>query len=224
MLEHNTLPEDSLCTRNIIRSSTASNRHVHLFDGRRVHAESSLESTVFENFAAMPGVAAIREQYPTVQYKDPAGRTREHTFDLYVEFDSGVGIAIAVKPKAIADKIGFAEQLHRIAAYVPEHIADAALLLTDADVSIPQRRLNTAVVSAHRDYLCGEPWVTEADARAWQFASHLTESLTLEEFGGSLGLPQGRGFRAALRAIKAGHLEVVCTSLFVGRTRVRKTG
>lgn len=224
MLDHNTLPEDSLCTRNIIRSSTASNRHVHVFDGRRVHAESSLESTVFENFAAMPGVVGIREQYPTVEYKDAAGRNRSHTFDLHVRFETGIGIAIAVKPQSIANQIRFEEQLHWIASHLSTEVADAALLLTDADVPIPLRRLNTAVVSAHRDYLCGEPWVTEADARAWQFASLLTESLTLEDFGGSLGLPDGRGFRAALRAIKSGHLEVVCTSLLVGRTRVRKTG
>ncbi len=224
MLEHNTLPEDSLCARNIIRSSTASNRHVHLFDGRRVHAESSLESAVFENFAAMPGVVGIREQYPTVAYKDAAGRSHSHTFDLFVRFATGIGVAIAVKPQSIADWLRFEDLLHRVASYLPPEIADAALLLTDADIPIPQRRLNTAVVSAHRDYLCGEPWVTEADARAWQFASLLTDTLTLEEFGRALGLPQGRGFRAALRAIKAGHLEVVCTSLFVGRTRVRKTG
>lgn len=222
MLEHHTLPEDSLCNRNIIRSSTASNRHVLLFDNCRVHAESSGEANAVLLFAAIPGVVAIREQYPTVQYKDPAGRTREHTFDLHVQFDTGVNIAVAVKPKAIADKIGFAEQLQGIAAYIPEDIADAALLLTDVDIPIAQRRLNAAVVGAHRDYLCGEPWVTEADALAWQFASHLQGSLTLEEFGHALGLPQGRGFRAGLRAIKAGHLEVVCTSLTVGRTRVQK--
>lgn len=183
---------------------------------------SSGEANAFLLFAAMPGVAAIREQYPTVQYKDAAGRTREHTFDLYVQFDTGVGIAIAVKPKAIADKIAFAEQLHRIAAYVPEDLADAALLATDVDIPIAQRRLNSAIVGAHRDHICGEPWVSEADALAWQFASRLSGSLTLEEFGHALGLPQGRGFRAGLRAIKAGHLEVVGTSLTVGRTRVQK--
>lgn len=222
MLEHHTLPEDSLCNRNIIRSSTASNRHVQLFGNRRVHAESSGEAEALLHFAAMPGVTTIREQYPVVQYKDAAGRTREHTFDLHVEFETGICIAIAVKPKAIADKIGFAEQLHGIAAYVPEDIADASLLVTDVDIPIPHRRLNAAVVGAHRDYLCGEPWVTEADALAWQFASHLASSLTLEEFGQALGLPQGRGFRAGLRAIKAGHLEVVGTSLRIGLTRVQK--
>ncbi|MCZ8320983.1 MAG: TnsA endonuclease N-terminal domain-containing protein [Novosphingobium sp.] len=224
MLEHNTLPEDSLCRRNIISSSTASNRHVLIFDSCRVHAESSGEANAILLFAAMPGVAAIREQYPTVQYKDSAGRTREHTFDLCVDFDTGVTLAIAVKSNEIAEQIGFAEQLHRIAAYVPEAIADAALLLTDVDIPVAQRRLNAAVVGAHRDYLCGEPWVTEADALAWQFASRLQSSLTLEEFSQALGLPQGRGFRAGLRAIKAGHLEVVCTSLRIGRTRVQKPG
>jgi len=224
MLEHNTLPEDSLCPRNIISSSTASNRHVLIFDSCRVHAESSGEANAILLFAAMPGVAAIREQYPTVQYKDPAGRNREHTFDLCVDFDTGVTLAIAVKPKEIAKQIGFAERLHRIAGYVPEAIADAALLLTDVDIPVAQRRLNAAVVGAHRDYLCGEPWVTEADALAWQFASRLQSSLTLEEFSQALGLPQGRGFRAGLRAIKAGHLEVVCTSLSIGRTRVQKPG
>lgn len=216
------MPKDSRGHRAIHQSSNASCRHVVVHDGYKLFTESSLESHVANALMAMPTVKSLREQYPRVSYTNACNEHATHTFDLFVEMADGVKLAIAVKPWELAQAKQFFAQLNRIAAFVPPNVADAVILVTDRALTEAQRKLNRAIASACRDYPCAAGAALAADRAVVSLAERLSSAVTLDEFARALPPLDGQGFRATLRAIKAGHLEVECAHLEIGRTRVRR--
>lgn len=216
------MPKPSLGHRTIHKSSNVSCRHVVVYDGRLLFTESSLESHAANAFMASPYVKAIREQFPAVTFIETTGETSSHVFDLYVEMANGVKLAIAVKPFALAEAKQFRSKLQQIAQYVPSHLADAVVLVTDRALTEAQRKLNRAVVGACRDYTSAAKAAKAADEAVLARASNLKGTATLDEFVAGLPSLEGQGFRAALRALKKGHLEVESAHLEIGRTRVRR--
>ncbi len=216
------MPKDSRGHRMIHQSSNASCRHVVVHDGYKLFTESSLESHVANALMAMPAVKSLREQYPRVSYKNAFNAHATHTFDLFAEMADGVKLAIAVKPWEVAQAKHFFSELNRIATFVSPNVADAVILVTDRALTEAQRKLNRAIASACRDYPSAAEAALAADRAAIGAAERLTSVVTLDEFARALPPLDGQAFRATLRAIKAGHLEVEWAHLEIGRTRVRR--
>lgn len=101
-------------------------------DNREFLGESELEAKAAFILLARPDCARLFEQPAPVSYRDHEGITRRHTFDLLLVLTSGRRIAVAVKPKAIADKIGLKALVTLIARQMDPAFANGALLMTDA--------------------------------------------------------------------------------------------
>ena len=96
--------------------------------------ESGLEKKVTHVLLTHPQVDDLREQPPSVAWVDAAGNRHSHTFDFLATVKDVRKLAVAVKPKKIADRKRLGEQLVMIAAQLPRGFADGVLLVTDADL------------------------------------------------------------------------------------------
>lgn len=101
-------------------------------DNRELIGESELEAKAAFILLARPDCVRLFEQPAPVPYQDYEGISRKHTFDLLLVLKSGRRIAVAVKPKAIAEKHGLKTLVSLIARQMDPAFADGALLITDA--------------------------------------------------------------------------------------------
>ncbi|WP_376987267.1 TnsA endonuclease N-terminal domain-containing protein [Bosea sp. R86505] len=128
-------PGPSMASREVHSSSRGACRP-SLVGGtvpREIRCESGLERKAGLALLTHPQVADLQEQPPSVAWKDAAGHPHRHTFDFLAFLHDRRKLAVAVKPKAIADK-RFADQLAMIAKQLPRSFADGVLLLTEQDL------------------------------------------------------------------------------------------
>lgn len=129
-------PGNSLTSRHVHSRSRGACRPsiVGGAEPREIMCESGLEKKVAHFLLTHPQVADLREQPPAVRWTDAAGVAHRHTFDFLATLKDGRKIAVAVKPKAVADRKRLVEILAMIAAQLPRGFANGVLLLTDADL------------------------------------------------------------------------------------------
>jgi hypothetical protein len=222
MIDHNdlNLPTPSLGARRPPVSSKAQclvDLLVKDADGslRELPVESWLERNVALILFYRTDIARVVEQQPVVPFSDVDGKSRKHIFDFLVTCHDGRRIAIAVKPKVIADRIGMRDFIARIAAQMPRSLADAACLVTDKDID-PVELRNAELMHACR---LGDPADDEivlAVARSYGGA------VTLQDLIAAAGI-QGRGYRAAMRLFAAGRLRTLRHEIICDRTLVANT-
>lgn len=129
-------PGPSLASREVHSSSRGACRPsiVGGANPREIRCESGLERKAALFLLAHPQVADLREQPPAITWNDAVGRSHRHTFDFLVILTDDRKLAVAVKPKEIADRKRLGEQFVMIAAQLPRGFADGVLLLTDEDL------------------------------------------------------------------------------------------
>jgi hypothetical protein len=211
-------PGESLTTRYVHSKSRGACRPsvVGGASPREIMCESGLEKKVAHFLLTHPQVADLREQPPAVAWTDAAGNAHRHTFDFLVTLKDGRKIAVAVKPKTIADRKRFAEILEMVAARMPRGFADGVLLLTDAD--LPHDVVHNATLLHHARRAPDR----DLDAAVLSLAKEASVTSI-----GELVRESRRGgdaFRAVTRMIANGAISVVGHSRIGYATRVRVAG
>jgi len=208
MPEHENISINSACvfpgrsraTRAISRRSKGAGRAV-LVGGRvprQILCESLLEHRAATILLARRDVADIWDQPPAVTYEDETGR-HKHTFDFLVELHDGRRIAIAVRPEHRAHDLR--KTVTTIAAQIRD-FADEFLVLTDAQLT-PNRLHNaTTILMARRG---ANP---NADAKMHEIVRTLHGATTIEMLANTAGF-DGEGYRAAVRLLDTGELELM---------------
>ncbi|WP_146259495.1 TnsA endonuclease N-terminal domain-containing protein [Palleronia aestuarii] len=166
-----------------------------------VDCESRLEDRTRSILLARQDLHDLREQFPCIAYAGQNGDRRQHTFDFLATFRSGRRFAIAVKPKALADRQHFSSELALVAAATPRRVADEVMLITDTDID------NTEARNAARYlHIVRTP---DAEADHWLACRIETtsEACRIGDLISASGMG-GRTFRAVFKAIYAGYLSV----------------
>jgi hypothetical protein len=166
---------------------------------RRIYCEGGLEEKAVYFFLAHREVADVREQPPAVAYIDQFGAPRRHTFDLLVVLKNGRKIAYEVKPSKFAPK--WRPIIRLIASQMPRKFADAADVLTEKDLH-PDAVHNAMLIHTVRR----DP-AREHDERMRQVVADLNGSISIRDLVEHSGL-EGRGFRAIVRLIADGELDI----------------
>ncbi|MDM7458719.1 MAG: hypothetical protein P3W94_005060 [Paracoccus sp. (in: a-proteobacteria)] len=164
---------------------------------RKFWFESKLEQRVFFLLAARPDTSDIQEQPPAITYTDKHGRARNHHFDFLLTQRTGLRLAIAVKSAGIVERRGFREELQLIRAATPLSFAKEVVLVTDRSFS------RAEALNAERLHEFRRVPDPDADAAIAALLADLTTETTIASLVEASRL-EGRGFRAAFRAIYAG--------------------
>ncbi|TFZ57123.1 hypothetical protein E4V01_15915 [Methylorubrum sp. Q1] len=196
-------PSRSVATRRYAQTPQWSGRSfiVEPNDNREILTESELEAKAALILLARPDCARLFEQPAPVPYRDHEGVRRTHTFDFLLMLKSGRRIAVAVKPKAIADKHGTKALITLIARQMEPAFADGALLMTDAMMPRADVQNGRLIHDARR---LPDP---ELDARVRGVAEELNGASTIACIVRTAGLEHhDQGFSAVARAIGDGIL------------------
>lgn len=196
-------PSRSVATRRPDESPRWSGRPILVEpnDNRELIGESDLEAKAALILMARPDCARLFEQPAPVAYRDHGGVRRTHTFDLLLVLKSGRRIAVAVKPKAIADKIGLKALVTLIAGQMDPNFANGALLMTDAMMPREDVQNGGLIHDARR---LPDP---ELDARVRSVAEGLNGASTIACILRAAGLEgHDQGFYTVARAIGDGIL------------------
>lgn len=169
---------------------------------RRVIFESILEMHVLLLLLARRDTIDLWEQRGPIRYTDAHDATRHTYFDFVVKLACGKMLAIAVKPAAIVEEHGFRQELELIKAATPLSFADDVVLVTDRSFT-PAEARNAQRLHEFRRY----PDV-EADAAIASLLADLDTPTTIADLVQKSGL-DGRGFRAAFRALFTGQAKVL---------------
>lgn len=164
---------------------------------RKFWFESKLEQRVFFLLAARPDTYDIQEQPPAITYTDRHGRARNHHFDFLLTQRAGLRLAIAVKSAGIAERRAFREELQLIRAATPLSFAKDVVLVTDRSFS------RAEALNAERLHEFRRVPDPDADAAIAVLLADLTTETTIASLVEASRL-EGRGFRAAFRAIYSG--------------------
>ncbi len=196
------LPEPSLADRNI---AWASKGHCSIHavlgddDGVHIQAESWLEMRHFYLLNADPNILKFREQ---ALFNFGPDLKRRHFFDAFATTRAGTTIAYTVKPEVRLISGNFLGAMQEIAWWVKKlDFADETRLLTEADVD-PVALHNAQVIAAAR---ASDP---EAEAVARHVIGDMIGSCSLRDLTNATAM-QARGYRALLRLIRLGALNVV---------------
>ena len=212
------LPAPSRADRNVANSSTwHCTAYAVLGDGAgvRMQAESHLELSHLFILNADPDIADLREQV-RFPYGLP-GAERAHVFDAVATRRSGVRIAYTVKPEVRLHSGRFLEEMREVAWWVREtRFAGEVRLLTEADVD-PVTLHNAELIAAVRE---ADP---EAETVARAAVEALVGAVTLRALTLATGL-EARGYRALLRLIRTGALEMARQEAISPLTLVQRTG
>ena len=164
---------------------------------RQIIFESNLERQTALMLLARPDIWNLRDQPPSVTFTDPSGRLAHHTFDYLAQFKCGRRVAIAVKPAARVERIGFRQTLECVRNAVPLAFAADVVLVTERD--LPRAEVQNAELlhMFRQDVDEGaDRIVAKILAQAWKVR-------TIGEVVAESGL-EGRGYRALFRAIYSG--------------------
>lgn len=169
---------------------------------RRVVYESILEMKVLHLLLARPDIWDLREQPERIRYIDADQNAKSTVFDFLVTLRCGRKIAIAVKPAAIVEESGFRQELELIRASTPLSFADDVVLVTDRSFTPAEAR------NAERLQEFRRAPDDDADQVVMNLLQGQQSETTIAELVASSGL-DGRGFRAAFRAIYSGGARLV---------------
>lgn len=164
---------------------------------RQIIYESNLERKTALLLLARKDLWNLWDQPPKVAFTDKRGQTANHVFDYLAEFDGGRRVAIAVKPQARTERLGFRETLARIRAELPSYFADEVVLVTEK--GLPAAAVHNAeLLQMFR--ACPDP---KANRIVGDLLAAQQQPFSVADIlaGSSLG---GRAFRALVRAIYAG--------------------
>lgn len=196
-------PQRSTGTRSFPARSKSSSRGfllAHLpaeASPRQIIYESNLERQTALLLLARNDLWNLWDQPPKVAFTDRRGRTAHHVFDYLAEFDGGRRVAIAVKPQARAERIGFRDTLARIRTALPPRFAEEVVLVTEKTLTA------AAVHNAellHMFRACPDP---EADSIVGDMLAAQRLPARIADIVAESGLG-GRAFRALVRAIHVG--------------------
>jgi hypothetical protein len=196
-------PSRSVATRRPDESPRWSGRPILVEpnDNRELIGESDLEAKAALILLARPDCARLFEQPAPVPYRDLEGIMRRHTFDLLLVLKSGCRIAVAVKPKAIAEKHGLKALFTLIARQMDPAFANGALLMTDAMMSREDVQNGGLIHDARR---LPDP---ELDARVRAVVEGLNGASTIACIVRAAGLEDhDQGFYTVARTIGDGIL------------------
>lgn len=196
-------PQRSTGTRSFPARSKSSSRgflQAHLpaeARPRQIIYESNLERQTALLLLARNDLWNLWDPPPKIAFTDRRGRTAHHVFDDLAEFNGGRRVAIAVKPQARTERLGFRETLARIRADLPPHFADEVVLVTEK--TLPAAAVHNAEL-LHMFRACPDP---EADRIVGDLVAAQHRPFCIADIVADSGLG-GRAFRALVRAIYAG--------------------
>ena len=201
---------DSIASRKIVTGSRGA-FSVAVYNGgtREIGCESYTEYVALRTILALRNdVVSVEEQLPPIPYVDEWGKERKHYIDFRVTLRSGERIAIAVKPEALVRRRGFRRTLRYIAAAMPKSVADRIDLITDKMIPPELRSFVAAVESARADAVHRPAQAAHDDAAAKKVIATMAGAWTIDHLLRAIGLPDGRSFRAMVRAMAQGQLTI----------------
>lgn len=201
---------DSVASRKIVTGSRgAFSVNVYNVGSRQIGCESYTEYLALRTILTLRNdIITVEEQIPPFTYTDERGKTRQHYLDFRVTLASGERIGIAVKPEAVARRREFRQTLRLIARAMPKSVADRIDLITDKMIPPELRSFVAAVESARADQQHRPAQTAADDAAATKVIATMAGAWTLGHLQRAIGLPDGRGFRAVVRAIASGMLSM----------------
>lgn len=194
-------PGPSVATRIPSRRSRFSARSsiVGGAEPRRIHCEGGVEEKGAYVFVTHRDVADVYEQPAPVKYVDENGKARRHTFDFLLLLKDGRRIAVAIKPAEFREK--WEPIIRRIAGQMSRKFADAAILLTESDLHSDLVHNAMLIHAVRRD----PPGAHDDQMR--DLVRGLNGSVRIGDLVEHSGL-EGRGFRAVVRLIADGDLDI----------------
>lgn len=183
--------------------------------GNCIVYESSWECKLIYRLLARADVVDIWDQPPKVAFKDFDGKQRHHTFDFLVTFEDGFRIAIAFKPLARAERIGFLATLKLIASQLSTSFADAVRLVTEADLP------KVAVANYQLLHLVREDCDPEADRAVAELLVDCDGPWPIADLVKRSG-HDGAAFNAIVRLIGEGALDLTADVAIDYRASVRR--
>lgn len=201
---------DSVASRKIVTGSRgAFSVNVYNVGSRQIGCESYTEYLALRTILTLRNdVITVEEQIPPFTYTDERGKTRQSYLDFRVTLASGERVGIAVKPEAVARRRGFRQTLRLIAKAMPKSVADRIDLITDKMIPPELRSFVAAVESARADQQHRPAQTAADDAAAAKVIATMAGAWTLGHLQRAIGLPDGRSFRAVVRAIASGKLSM----------------
>ncbi|MBX9990173.1 hypothetical protein [Phreatobacter oligotrophus] len=201
---------DSVASRKIVTGSRgAFSVNVYNVGSRQIGCESYTEYLALRTILTLRNdVITVEEQIPPFTYIDERGKTRQHYIDFRVTLANGERIGIAVKPEVVARRRGFRKTLRLIAEAMPKSVADRIDLITDKMIPPELRSFVAAVESARADQQHRPMQTAADDAAAARVIATMAGAWTLGHLQRAIGLPDGRSFRAVVRAIASGKLSM----------------
>ncbi len=166
--------------------------------------ESILEMRVLHLLLARHDIWDLWEQPERIRYVDADGNAKSAVFDFLVTLRCGRKIAIAVKPAAIVEETGFRQELELIRAATPLSFADDVVLVTDRSFTPADARNAERLMEFRRTP------DEEADQIIGELLQGLQSETTIADLVDLSGL-DGRGFRAAFRAVYSGGARLMTT-------------
>jgi len=196
-------PGPSVTSRNVHGKSRGACRPsvVGGAEPREIMCESGLEKKAAHFLLTHPKVADLSEQPPSVVWFDAAGQRHRHTFDFLVTLKDGRKLAVAVKPKARAERHRLADVLASIATQLPRGFADGVLLITDAD--LPRDLVHNSAL-LHHARRAPDQGLDAAVLKLAKATSVTTIGTLVRESGRG-----GEAFRSVTRLIANGLIAVV---------------
>lgn len=199
-------PAPSLAERRIPTGPKAGSVRGHTLtngpERRRLAFESNGEAKTAHVLLARPDVVDLREQAEPVSYVDALGYPRKHYFDFVATLATGERVAIAYRPHVKARRQGLDGTLRLIAAQMGRQVADRVVHMSELD--LPRDLVHDAKLlhAVRRD---DRP---EDDRKLAAIAATLQGVTTVGDLVRASGLA-GRGFRAVVRLIGDGTLDIV---------------
>lgn len=200
----------SVATRQIVRGSRGKFSYdIFNWGPRHIVCESHTEWMAFQAIVACSNdIVAVEEQLPPIAYRDELGVERQHYFDFRITRSDGSRTAIAVKPEALVARSNFRQTLRLIGSATPKAFADRICLVTDEMLTPALRAYSAAIQSARHDGVLRPKRTAEDDAAADAVIAKMLGGWTIGHLTKAIGLPDGRGYRAVLRAIADGRLSI----------------
>lgn len=200
----------SVASRNIVRGSRGKFSYdIFNWGPRHIVCESHTEWMAFQVLVACSNdIVSVEEQLPPIAFRDELGVERHHYFDFRITRSDGTRTAIAVKPEALVERSNFRQTLRLIGNATPKAFADHICLVTDEMLTPELRTYSAAIQSARHDAMLRPKRTANDDAAADAVIAKMLGGWTIGHLAEAISLPDGRGYRAVLRAIADGRLSI----------------
>lgn len=200
----------SVASRKIVRGSRGKFSYdIFNWGPRHIVCESHTEWMAFQVLIACSNdIISVEEQLPPIAFRDESDVECHHYFDFRITRSDGTRTAIAVKPEALVERTNFRQTLRLIGNATPKAFADRICLVTDDMLTPELRAYSAAIQSARHDALLRPKRTAEDDATADAVITTMLGGWTIGHLVKAIGLPDGRGYRAVLRAIADRRLSI----------------